>query len=313
MAESKSYTIVCFIKELSFPLREAIRKQIWWLAEQKKNEGYRVTIKIFSDRQDSFENSGIKVEYFSRNSVADYVISAEVVHYITSVVELRLIFSMLSKGKKFLTLGDGEPLAKNKVFLRRILIKLLEKTFSKIFVYSKYQKEKLRIENVELTSPILPKIDGPSRRKHQFPTMLYMGHLSHFKGVRDIFYTFSTLISEIPNLRLVIADNMVHSDKVLTKELYYLRNSYPNNVIIKGIIDPIDELSEAWVYIYPFIEAGGTLSYALSLYESLRCGTPFIACDVGANSEFFPKEYLIMPSDRRSMVDKCRKLIENEL
>ena len=86
----------------------------------------------------------------------------------------------------------------------------------------------------------------------------------------------------------------------------------PNDIIIKGLIDPEIELSKAWIYIYPFTKPGGTMSYALSLYESIECGTPFIACNVGANAEFFGNKNLISPDSVDEMVSKVKEIINND-
>ena len=136
-----------------------------------------------------------------------------------------------------------------------------------------------------------------------------MGHLSFFKGVDTILESFKQIIPQYPSLKLIIANNSLRGDQVLIDEISSLKENYPENIILKGIIDPIKELTEAWVYLYPFKQASGTMAFALSLYEAECCNTPFIACDVGANSEFFKNEYLIDVNDIEEMTKKIKNFI----
>ena len=158
--------------------------------------------------------------------------------------------------------------------------------------------------------PILPniKVDSTFKRSSN-PSLLYMGHLSYFKGVDTIILAFKKLIKEIPDLTLIIANNSIRGDKELIDEVSMLKKKYPANIIIKGIVDPIEELSRAWVYLYPFKDAIGTMAYALSLYEAEQCKTPYIACNVGANKEFFNNDYLINVNDEKEMVKKIKYFI----
>jgi glycosyltransferase involved in cell wall biosynthesis len=138
-----------------------------------------------------------------------------------------------------------------------------------------------------------------------------MGHISYFKGVDTLLEAYEILKLEIDNLDLVIANNMVRGDQELLNEVKKLQEKYPSNIIIKGVIDPIEELSKAWVYIYPFIKPGGTMSFALSLYESQECHTPYVACDIGANAEFFDISSLIQPNNTLEMVNKIKEKLLN--
>ena len=123
-----------------------------------------------------------------------------------------------------------------------------------------------------------------------------MGHISAIKGFDIIIPAIDRLLEEDKNITFTIANNMIHIEDKYQKAVKELKEKHPNQIVIKGIVNPIEELSKHWVYIYPFIKAYGTMSFPLSLYESLKCGTPFIACNVSANAEFFDTKYLIEPS-----------------
>jgi len=137
-----------------------------------------------------------------------------------------------------------------------------------------------------------------------------MGHLSFFKGVDTILKAFRQIIRVYPDSHLVIANNSVRGDKELLEEVERLRREFPNNLVVKGVVNPIEELTSCWVYLYPFKEAIGTMAFAMSLHEAEVCGTPYVACDVGANSEFFDIERLISIDDDRKLVAIVSKIFD---
>ena len=51
------------------------------------------------------------------------------------------------------------------------------------------------------------------------------------------------------------------------------------------------------------------MAYTLSLYEAEQCHTPYVACDVGANKEFFKTDFLINVDDEDEMVKKIKYFI----
>ena len=139
------------------------------------------------------------------------------------------------------------------VFIRRLISKLVPFIYKKIIVFSSYQKERLNIKDVIIEKPILPKITvNKKHKRYLLPTLLYMGHLSYFKGVDTILESFKYLVNIIPNITLIIADNSIQQDLKLANEVRTLKNKYSKNIILKGIVDPIEELTKAWIYLYPF-------------------------------------------------------------
>ena len=307
----KKYIICTFVDSFQFPLREALRKQVWWRAKEKQKK-YNVSIVVFGKKQDSIFQDGIKIDFVDKNKINSYKLEADFIDYITTIVELRIFLAFFSKGIKTLTICDGYPLGDSKILLRKIIIKMLPLLFSKIYVFSNYQKRVLGLPKIEKINPILPKINKLNLDKYKNPTLFYMGHISYFKGIDVLLEAYQVLKNEIPNLNLIIANNMVRGDKDLIEKVETLKKEYPDSIIIKGVINPYEELSKAWIYTYPFIKPGGTMAFALSLYESQQCGTPFIACNVGSNVEFFDKKNLINPENTEEMVEKIKEILKHE-
>jgi glycosyltransferase involved in cell wall biosynthesis len=307
----KTYVICTFLNSFEFPVREAIRKQILWKAKEKQKL-YDVSIVIFGNTKKSIVYEKIKIIFLDKKRISSYKITADYIDYMTTIVEFRSILSIFSKGKKTISLYDGYPLGEDKVFLRKLVSKLFPLLFSEIYVLSDYQKNILGIDKIKKISPFLPVINKLDLPKHKNPTLLYMGHISYFKGVDIILESYITLKKEIDNLDLIIANNMISGDSKLIEKVKKLKELYPDSIIIKGIVDPEVELSQAWIYLYPFLKPGGTMAFALSLYESQECGTPFIACDIGSNSEFFSKESLISNCKKDEMVIKIKKIFKEK-
>ena len=305
----KTYKIVSVLESFEFPLHEATRKQVWWTAKKKQKEGNNVEILILSKINKSIEHENIKITYSSKWFLSMFL-KADRIHFITGSISVWLLLVVFCFGEKNLTLTDGDMFGYNKKWLRKQIVKVLPFIYNKIIVFSNFQKNRLKLNSVEVKFPLLPIIDvNPIFKRRKKPTLLYMGHLSYFKGVDTIIKSFKDLITDIPNLTLIIANNSIRGDQELILEVENLKQKYPNNIELKGIVDPIEELSKTWIYLYPFKEAIGTMSFALSLYEAEKCNTPYIACDVGANSEFFNKDYLIPVNDDKLMTLKIKKII----
>lgn len=306
----KAYKIVSILESFEFPLHEATRKQVWWTAKEKQREGNNVEILILSKINKTIENENIKITYVNKWSLSLFL-RADRIHFITGSISIWLLLGSFWSGKKKLTLTDGDMFGYNRKIIRRLIVKLLPLIYNNIVVYSKYQKARLKLnEKVFIEKPLLPviKID-PKITRSKRPSLLYMGHLSYFKGVDTIILSFKELIKDIPNLILVIANNSIRGDLELIEEVSRLKKLYPDNIVIKGIVNPIKELSTAWVYLYPFKEASGTMAFALSLYEAEQCNIPYVACDVGANKEFFNPNFLINVNDDKEMVKKIKYFI----
>ena len=115
--------------------------------------------------------------------------------------------------------------------------------------------------------------------------------------------------NKIPDLELVLANNSISGDHELIEKVKNLKNKYNESVHLKGVIDPFEELQKAWLYVYPFKSALGTMAFSMSLYEATICNTPFIACDVGANKEFFNEKFLIPVNDTNALAAKIVEIL----
>ena len=307
----KKFVIISRLESFDFPLHEATRKQVWWNAKKRQTEGYSVSIVLLSDFNKKFVNENIDIEFVNRWFWNPFI-ATDKIQFITGSVSIWLLLGFLFRGEKTVTLTDGNMLGEKSVKLRKIIVKFLPLIYKEIIVYSNYQLNRLNIKKAKIIPPLLPSISIDSNIKRaNVPTLLYMGHLSYFKGVDTIINSFLEIINEYTNLILIIANNSVRGDEDLINEVTKLKQTYPNNIIIKGVVDPIRELSEAWVYLCPFKKAIGTMAFALSLYEAESCSTPYIACDVGANKEFFNSDYLIDVNDSRAMSEKIKQFIDD--
>lgn len=315
MGAMERYTIVSIIDSFEFPLREALRKQIWWLALRKKNQGYTVDIVILTNGvtpEKRFSKKEISITLKNKYRSLFAVIRTDILHVVTAIVAPKLFFIRGGRLRK-LTLTDGDVFHGSQPTARRLLARFLPIVFHEIQVFSHFQQTALNFIKTRIVEPILPVQIHVKRSLHKDPTLLFMGHLSRSKGVDTILLTLPQLISDFPSIRLILADNGVQHDTDMEKMIADYETRFPNNIIRKGVVDPETELAECWIYLYPFKKPGGTMAYALSLCESHRAGTPYIACNVGANPEFFPKNNLINPGDHHTLTTRIRDIINDTI
>lgn len=304
------YYIISFIDSFEFPLREATRKEVWWEAEKRRDDGYDVTVFVVgaTGQTTVAEKDGIKLAFIGNKQIPS--LKADVIHCLTGSVSIWLpLFKKVKAPRKILTLTDGWMLSNSRIWLRRIIVKRLFKYFDTVSVYSKYQKSLLKDDRVTIIKPHLPHLTIPNIKKTETPSVLYMGHISKSKGFDIIIPAMRQLLSENPDLHFIVANNMIQGDGEYIEKVKTLAADFPHQVITKGVVDPLEELKKAWVYIYPFNTPMGTMAFPLSLYEAEQCGTPFVACDVSANSEFFEKKYLIEVGNEQQLYTKILDFI----
>lgn len=306
------YVIVSFIESFAFPVREATRKQIWWTAQKCKVEGYHVTIVILNNKAERINQDGVDIVFTDVNTFVRDSDSINILHCINgSIVPGLLHLRRVKAQQKLLTLTDGSMFWYDKLFLRKCIAFVLPIVFHKIYVYSNYQYNRLpNKKGVYIIKPILPSIKRKDVCKTDKPSVLYMGHITRMKGFDFIIPAMDRLLKSIPGLQFVICNNMISVEQSYIDRINNLRDRYPDQVILKGVVDPVEELSKAWVYIYPFIDDVGTMAFPLSLYEAQCCKTPFVACDVAANKEFFDSRYLIEPGSEEQLYDKIKQFID---
>lgn len=303
------YIIYSYLENFEFPLREATRKQIWWTALDRKERGYNVEIVLFTSIDKIEYIEGIKIEQ-KKSLFSSINFKKEIIHWIVGSVTFHLLYPIFINKRAILTLTDGDMFGYNKKLLRRIIAKFLPIFYDEINVFTEFQKKRLKLNKVNIVYPVIREIKKPEGvLRTQSPSLLYMGHLSRFKGFEYMIVLFRALIKLHPDLLWIIANSSIRGDSDIENEILLLKVQYPNNIILKGIVDPLFELSQAWVYLYLFKEPIGTMAFALSLYEAEVCDTPYVAFDIGGNSEFFKKEFLIKPYSVEDLINKVSKII----
>ena len=209
---------------------------------------------------------------------------------------------------------DGQPIPLDfKYPLRKLLANICSIVFDEIYILSEYQKRNLGIQKAKKMAVYLPKIDKCLYpvEKTSYPSILYMGHLKKFKGVDYLISSSYDLVEKYPNIQITFAINGLHSSLSTEKNLRKLHSNLPDNITITGVVDPLAELSKAWIYVYPFRRPHGTMAYALSIYEALSLGCNVIASDVGSNKEFFGEiRYLKKPTFFRNFNNVKDQLLE---
>lgn len=300
----KTYSLVSFLPDFDFPLAEAARKQLWWKAEQKKSDGYDVTIYIISDKKHLFEKNGINIVFIDKKSYR--LIRTDVCHYIIGIVEIRLLLFFLFRcRKRYVTFLGGDVFDGGKAALRKIITKVFPFFFDRVQVISHYQQRQLLkagCRKVTVVPPGLPDFRprrGNASLLSRAPTLLYMGHLTCIKGVDMLLEAFEALSrdQDFPlagEMKLVIANNAIRrADERVLGMINRLGAAGADRVTVKGVVDPAAELARAWIYVFPLRTIAGTMAFPLSLYESVLCETPFISTRVGSIPEFFNRDFLV--------------------
>lgn len=303
------FAIVTFLDSFDFPLREATRKEVWWEAQLRRNEGYQVTIYIVGSAiKPRFIKDSVKCCFIKKKSIVS--IKADYIHCLTGSVSIWLpLFRLVRGGKKILTLTDGWMFGNKLGGVRQFIAKHLFHFFDEVRTFSNYQKELLKDQRIIVINPHLPQLRIPAIPKDKNPVVLYMGHLSKTKGFDAIIPAICRLMTEDQSIRFVVANNMIQGEEFYIDAIKQLNEAFPGQVIIKGVVDPLVELKKAWVYIYPFNTPMGTMAFPLSLYESEQCGTPFVACNVSANAEFFDEQFLIEPDNANQLYERIKHFI----
>ena len=301
--------ITYYVYDLAFPLVEGVRKQAWMLATAMQNQGHQVTILSTSPknkRRRTMVREGITIRYGSPWQISRC--KTEVLHYISHPSPLILPLLLRAKAKKqIMTMYDG---ALNG-FWRRwwdcLMSSLVKKKVQIITLQTNFQRrilKKTRLRNlpVEHIPPLIPTLKRV-KQKDDKPRLLFMSHLSPSKGIREVLLAFYLARKEIKNLRLVICNSKIQRNRY--GEL--IRKINRSDIILKEKVNPAEELSKAWIYLYPLRRAQETFSIPLSLIEAAQVGTPYISTKVGAIPEYFPEEYLVSPGD---VIELHRKIIE---
>lgn len=297
--------ITYYIHDLSFPVIEGTRKQCWLLAKAMKKEGNDIIILSTSKKSKKIIKDGIIIQYgnpikISKNAKTD------IMHYISHPSPLLLPLLLRVKAKKqIMSIFGGNIHGFWKRKWDIIVSNIIKQKIDIITLQTKFQYQLIkqtRLKNIqtELIAPLIPKLKR-TKKRNKNPTLLFMSHLSQFKGIGIVLNAFQILRKQIKNLKLVICDSGLNN-----KNKYYkkIKEINQDDIILKGKVNPSDELSKAWVYLYPITQVQETFSVPLSLIESLQIKTPYICSDVGGISEYFDTKTLINPKNVNELIEK---------
>ncbi|MBI2573110.1 glycosyltransferase family 4 protein [Candidatus Woesearchaeota archaeon] len=299
--------ITYYVHDLSFPLAEGIRKQAWWMAQAMRKEGHEIEIISTSRKNMTLAREGITVRYIK--SFHSIEVNTDIMHYLShpSPLFLRLVQRVNAK-KQILTFFDGNCNG----FWQRLWTPLLLPSFQNridhITYQTKYQQdvlEKTPFKDIAKTriAPLIPNYKRSASRS-LVPSLLFMSHLSPYKGIQDVLDAFEKVRKNIPDLTLTICDSSI---KTNTK--YHRRIKRTAGITFKGKVDSQEELSKAWIYLYPVHGAQETFSVPISLIESIQVGTAFISTKVGGVAEYFPEKFLIDPQNPDQLAHKIMTLL----
>nr|MDA3781536.1 hypothetical protein [Bacteroidales bacterium] len=201
----KTYIIITVLKNFEFPLREAVRKQIWWEAKAKFREGYNVKIMVIGTNTDVVTKEGITINFITFRKFIFSKFVADYISVVNGSITYKILPVLFSKGTKIITLTDGYVLGNNKKFVSKLILFFYRLFFKRICVYSQYQEDIIKGQKVEVVKPYLPDIEiNKEIKRSAIPRLLYMGHLSFFKGVDNILDAFEMLINTGIKFELVI-------------------------------------------------------------------------------------------------------------
>lgn len=137
----------------------------------------------------------------------------------------------------------------------------------------------------------------------QAPTLLYVGRITLFKGADDLLRAFETVRATLPHVTLTMVGP--HSDEVAIDTAMSgltLLESVPRDAVPA-------HLAAADLTIVPSHYEG----FGLSALESLACGTPVVATDVGGLPEIIDEQVgaLVPPSDPQALAKAIVEMLED--
>lgn len=293
--------IVYYVHDLRFPPREGVRKQAWWLAKAMKSKGHDVAIVSTSRQWGKDRVDGIPITYGGVFSLPR--VTADVIHYLSHPSPIMTPLLLRARARKqVMTMFDGYLNGFWKRPWGRAISRLVNRKISVITVQTEYQRGLLCRTPVSApvmkVPPLSPQVKRTARRSTK-PRLLFMSHLHPNKGIDEVIAAYK----EIRNKReveLVIADSGVTGH---LKKVDLIKREFPE-ITFKGIVNPADELSKAWVYVYPVRHPQETFSVPLSLIEAIQIGTPWIASRVGGVAEYFDEGSLVEPGNTMQLAEK---------
>jgi len=311
-------------EDFDFPLAEAARKQIFAQAERYREHGSEVEVLIISGGRSSREMvHDVPIRVVPKHRLPTqlaYCYRFDTLHFFgtTGLVALAMSLQMPFR-TRYLTVTDGGVFSiGRRAGLRRFLAKVLPSLFDGVFVYTAHQQSVLESIGDRFASRIVqiqPILSGPDTmsdsRRSTAPSILYMGHLSYFKGVDIVTEVFRRLAANMPGLQLTLASNGLDYGDGCRELVFELMRDFPGRVHLKGKIDPYAELGRAHLLLHPFRQQAGTFAFPLALYEALLCGTPFLSSDLDGPNEFFDGAFLCPPGDIGAFCTRADEILRS--
>lgn len=299
--------ITYYVHDLRFPLREGYRKEAWFLAKEAKLNGYEVEILSSFKKRKVIIKDGIKIRYGKW-----LICKSNIIHYISQPTPFIIPSLLFSKAKKqVMSVFEGYLNGFWKrpwdFFLSWLVNKKIDIiTLQTDFQIRLFKKTKLNVE-IKKIPPMIPVLSC-NIKKSKTPSLLFMSHMDPLKGINEVINAFLIVRKKIEGLKLIVADSGLTKK---TRIFERIKKVNKEDIILKTIVDPQEELSKAWIYLYPVQSAKETFSVPLSLIESIQVGTPYISTKVGGIPEYFDERSLVKPKNPLVLAEKIIEFIEN--
>lgn len=115
--------------------------------------------------------------------------------------------------------------------------------------------------------------------------ILYMGPLLECKGLLHILPAIRLLFERDQDVEFHICQSTNETDQSVLDLMKNLEHDYPKRIVWKGVVDPLDELNKAAVYLYPF--NARTMAIPLSIVEAQNAGCHAVISDHHGNRDLF--------------------------
>jgi len=248
------------------------------------------------------------LSYIKRNKINK-------VHFDTTSGRFMPALPFLFRIKKIATIHDPNPHTGEESYKKTIIRKVYTNIVNNFLFYSRYSYRQFIHSNIHLHSnafsaqlkpySFISKLNTTSIKPNKY--ILYFGRISYYKGIDLLLEAFQSIVSQYPNLNLIIAGKGNIDDKatdtIRTKNVRFL-NKYV----------PIQELAEliknSEFIVCPYREAtqSGVLMTAFALNK------PVLATNVGAFPEYVVDDVngmLVEPSVR-AINEGILKMLSND-
>lgn len=200
--------------------------------------------------------------------------------------------------------GYFRPYSNKISFFQRILSKLITKQASYICPVSKSLGHAMQDFGLKGNyRPIPNLIDTdlfkPVEKSNSTFNILHISSMSPIKNVPLILKTIAKFQEVVGDFHLFLIGTNANKYNVLLKELKIPKLK---TTIFEQL--PHEELIDFYQQADVFVLFSDMETFSIVTYESIACGTPVIATDVGGIKDYFPKEYgyLIGKRDEKALL-----------